>query len=135
MSPEDVIKALDLTPHPEGGHFREMWRDTPTDGSRGAGTAIYYLLRAGERSQRHRIDATEIWHHYAGDALELTIDGATVVLGHDLARGERPLQIVPPKAWQSARPLGAWTLVGCTVSPAFEFEHFELDPDDEGTAS
>lgn len=128
---EPLIAALGLEPHPEGGHFRETWRD-PGTGDRGAGTAIYYLLRAGEVSAWHRIDATEIWHHYAGAALRLTIreDGreTRVTLGPDVAAGERPQAIVPAHAWQTAESLGAWTLVGCTVSPAFEFSGFELAP-------
>ena len=93
-------------------------------------TAIYYLLRAGERSHWHRIDASEIWHWYAGDALELRIGGETVRLGGDLAAGERPQAVVPPREWQAARSFGAWTLVGCTVAPAFEFSGFELAPPD-----
>ena len=137
MDAQEIITLLELTPHPEGGAFRETWRDAPEDGSRGHGTAIYYLLGAGERSRRHRVDAAEAWHHYAGAPLELTIEpsgeaAGTVVLGTDLAAGQRPQAIVPPHAWQSARSLGAWTLVGCTVSPAFLFEHFELDPEDRG---
>ena len=135
MTPEEMIKRLELEPHPEGGAFRETWRDHTPGGTRGTGTSIYYLLRADERSRRHRIDATEIWHHYAGAPLELVVEPAeggreTVLLGPDLEAGERPQVIIPPHAWQSARSLGAWTLVGCTVSPAFEFEHFEIDPDD-----
>jgi len=126
-----VIARLGLAPHPEGGHFRETWRDRPALGGRGAGTAIYYLLRAGEVSAWHRIDATETWHFYAGAPLELRVSergGPPAVqrLGTDLARGERPQAVVPPTAWQSARSLSAWTLVGCTVSPAFEFAGFEL---------
>lgn len=119
-----------MTDHPEGGCYRETWRDVREDGTRGSGSAIYYLLRAGERSRPHRIDAAEIWHHYAGDALELVIDERPHRLGKDLAAGERPQLIVPPGAWQSARSLGDWTLVGCTVSPAFLFEHFEMAPED-----
>jgi len=137
MDATEIIRRLGLAPHPEGGAFLETWRDTPTDGGRGHGTAIYYLLKAGERSRRHRVDATEIWHHYAGDPLELTIESGSgspeaVLLGSDLAAGQRPQATVPPHAWQSARTLGAWTLVGCTVCPAFEFEGFELDPEDAG---
>ena len=135
MDPEDIINRLDLLPHPEGGAFRETWRDTPPNGERGHGTAIYYLLRAGERSRRHRIDAAELWHHYAGHPLELTIEdhddtSRVEILGPDLVAGQRPQVLVPPHAWQSARPLEGWALVGCTVSPAFEFEAFELDPED-----
>jgi hypothetical protein len=132
MDPGRVIAALGLTLHPEGGHYRETWRD-PGDGGRGSGTAIYYLLKAGELSAWHRIDATEIWHHYAGAALALTlrIGGAEtrLVLGADLAADARPQVIVPAGAWQTAISLGAWTLAGCTVSPAFEFSGFELAPE------
>jgi predicted cupin superfamily sugar epimerase len=128
-----LIAALGLRPHPEGGHYREIFRAPETAGARGAVTTIYYLLRAGERSHWHRVDATEIWHHYAGDALALGIseDGRTVTrhrLGKDIAAGEQPQLIVPAHAWQSAEPLGAYTLVGCTVAPAFRFEGFELAP-------
>lgn len=128
----DAIAALlGLEPHPEGGAYVETWRDLRPDGSRGAGTAIYFLLRRGEVSRWHRLDAAEAWHFYSGAPLELQIaDGsgpvAVVVLGTDLAAGERPQWVVPAGAWQSARTLGDWTLVGCTVSPAFVFEGFEL---------
>jgi predicted cupin superfamily sugar epimerase len=104
-------------------------------GERAAGTAIYYLLEAGQRSHWHRVDAAETWHFYAGEPLELSIsaDGRSAerfVLGTDLAGGERPQRVVPAGTWQSARPLGRWALAGCTVSPAFEFEGFELAPSD-----
>jgi predicted cupin superfamily sugar epimerase len=127
-----IIRALKLEPHPEGGHYRETWRDTMR-GGRGSGTAIYYLLARGEESRWHRIDATEIWHHYAGAPLALRIATKgrphTVRLGPAVARGERPQAIVPKDAWQSARSTGAWTLVGCTVSPAFAFSGFEIAPE------
>jgi predicted cupin superfamily sugar epimerase len=131
--PADIIQTLDLKPHPEGGHYVETWRDAPSSGGRGAGTAIYYLLRAGEVSAWHRVDATEIWHWHAGAPLILSIAerGGPVknlTLGPDLAGGERPQGIVPAFAWQMARSAGAWTLVGCTVSPAFEFGGFEMAP-------
>ena len=135
MNSEDIIRKLQLAPHPEGGHYRETWRDQREDGTRGHGTAIYFLLQAGERSRRHRVDAAEIWHHYAGAPLELMIENDRHQLGPDLSENQRPQRIVPPDAWQSARSLGDWTLVGCTVSPAFEFEHFELDPTDNGEES
>jgi predicted cupin superfamily sugar epimerase len=130
MSAEDLIERLSLAPHPEGGHFRETWRDQPSlTESRGHGTAIYYLLRQGERSHWHRVDATEIWHFYMGDPLELSIEGAEpAVLGPHIDAEQRPQLIVPAGAWQSARTLGAFTLVGCTVSPAFDFDGFELAP-------
>ena len=130
MDPDRIIRLLELAPHPEGGFYRETWRDRPPEGTRGSGTAIYYLLRAHERSRRHRIDAAEVWHHYAGAPLELVIEDVPHRLGPDVASGERPQLVVPPGAWQSARPLGGWTLVGCTVSPAFDFAHFQFDPED-----
>ncbi len=125
-SADDLIAALGLEPHPEGGWYRETWREPAT-------TAIHYLLRAGERSAWHRVDATEIWHFYAGDALELTLstDGHVVerrLLGPGIAAGQRPQIVVPAGVWQAATPLGGWTLVGCTVAPAFEFSRFELAP-------
>lgn len=127
-----VIQHLDLERHPEGGWYRETWRHQGRDGGRGAGTAIYYLLGAGEISAWHRVDATEIWHWYAGAPLRLELAVAGPVdmhrLGPDLRAGERPQIIVPEGAWQSARSLGAWSLVGCTVSPAFEFSGFEIAP-------
>ncbi len=125
-----LIAELGLERHPEGGWFRETWRDPDVDGQRGSGTAIYFLLGAGERSHWHRVDAVEIWHHYRGAPLELSIgDGTLVVLGPDVVDGHVPQAIVPAGAWQSARSLGAFTLVGCTVSPAFRFEGFELAPE------
>ena len=137
MRASEIIEALGLRRHPEGGYFKETWRDVPEGGGRGSGTAIYYLLRRGEVSKWHRVDATEIWHFYAGSPLELRIRNGGVVtkgvLGNDLARGERPQLVVPAGAWQSARsragPPGGYTLVGCTVSPAFRFEGFELAPE------
>jgi len=133
VDPDTIVTRLGLEPHPEGGWFRETWRDPDRGGERGAGTAIYYLLRAGEVSAWHRVDAVEVWHHYAGAPLELRIaaDGEPVervVLGVDLDHGA-PQVVVPAGAWQSAASLGDWTLVGCTVSPAFRFEGFELAPD------
>lgn len=135
MKAADIIRMLGLKPHPEGGHYAETWRDAPADGSRGSGTAIYYLLQVDEVSAWHRIDATEIWHWYAGAPLALTIspnghDAHAVHLGPDLASGQRPQATVPPHAWQTAESLGRWTLVGCTVSPSFRFDGFELAPRD-----
>jgi predicted cupin superfamily sugar epimerase len=128
----DIIAALGLQPHPEGGHFRETWRDSPADGGRGAGTAILFLLAAGERSHWHRVDAAEGWHWHAGAPLALRIsDGgipATYRLGPDLSSGESLFAMVPKGQWQAAESLGAWTLVACTVSPAFRFEGFEMAP-------
>jgi uncharacterized protein len=129
-----VIDALGLEPHPEGGHFREVYRHVPQDGGRGDCTSIYYLLCAGERSAWHRVtDAVEIWQFHAGDPLALSISAhgksvETHLLGDDLASGARPQAVVPAGAWQSAESRGAWTLVGCTVAPAFTFEAFEMAP-------
>ena len=131
MTADEIIARLGLQPHPEGGHYRETFRaaDTP----RGACTAIYFLLKAGERSHWHRVDADEIWHRYAGAPLELSLseDGHKLRhlrLGGDLELGELPQAVVRRGVWQAARSLGHWTLVGCTVAPAFEFEGFELAP-------
>jgi hypothetical protein len=131
----DVIRLLDLAPHPEGGHFRETFRDAATfPNGRAASTAIYFLLAKGERSRWHRVDAAEVWHWHAGAPLTLSIatetDATTVRLGADLAAGERPQAIVPARAWQQAESCGAWTLCGCTVAPGFEFVGFELAPGD-----
>src|SRR3954464_8393601 len=130
----DIIARLELRPHPEGGHYRETFRDKRADAQgRACSTAIYFLLARGERSQWHRIDAVEVWHYYAGSALSLRIanDGGvqhSVKLGADLAAGQRPQAIVPARAWQTAESNGDWTLVGCTVAPAFEFAKFEMAP-------
>ena len=129
---EAIIARLGLVPHPEGGHYRETHRDHPAGGGRGALTVIHYLLRAGERSAWHRIDATEVWHFAAGAPLTLTIADADgrrrVILGRDIQAGEAPHAIVPPFAWQTAESLGAWSLVGCVVAPAFDFAGCELAP-------
>ncbi len=130
---EAIVRALGLVPHPEGGHYREIFRDHGAGGARGAVTAIYYLLKAGERSHWHRIDAVEIWHFHAGAALSLALsaEGGTPFshkLGNDLLAGERPQIAVPARVWQSAATLGAYSLVGCTVAPAFSFAGFELAP-------
>jgi predicted cupin superfamily sugar epimerase len=130
-SAAEVIARLDLKPHPEGGHYRETFRDTRADADgRAPSTAIYFLLARGERSHWHRIDAVEVWHYYAGDALSLQIadrgNKRTIKLGPDLAAGEVPQAIVPVHAWQAAESTGDWTLVGCTVAPGFDFAKFEL---------
>ena len=126
---EDIIERLSLQPHPEGGFFRETYRHQSSDGGRGALTVIYYLLRTGERSAWHRIDAVEVWHHYAGAPLRLSLseDGVGVhsfILGSGLRFGQQPNAVVPAGVWQSAESLGGWTLVGCTVAPAFLFSGF-----------
>lgn len=133
LSAAEIIAQLDLRPHPEGGHYRETFRDSELDANgRARSTAIYFLLAHGERSHWHRVDAVETWHYYAGDALILQIaddDGTRRVwLGADLAAGEMPQAIVPAHAWQAAETTGDWTLVGCTVAPGFEFAGFELAP-------
>ena len=133
MTADEIIARLGLQRHPEGGWYVESYRHQAADGSRGACTAIYFLLAAGERSHWHRVDAVEIWHWYAGAPLALGISGDeecahTVTLGSDLAAGQLPQAVVPAGAWQAAESLGAWTLVGCTVSPAFTFAGFELAP-------
>jgi uncharacterized protein len=136
-SAADLIRLLDLKPHPEGGHFRQTFCDSRTvDGGRAASTAIYFLLARGERSHWHKVDAIEAWHYYAGAPLKLEITASAqgpverLTLGSDLAGGERPQAIVPAHAWQAAQSLGDWTLVGCTVAPGFEFKGFELAPKD-----
>lgn len=128
---EEIIRHLDLKPHPEGGFYRETWREQRADGGRASGTAIYFLLPGGVENRWHRVDAAEIWHFYAGAPLELSIelaDGSVTkrVLGTALFDGEEPQLEVPAGAWQRARSLGPWTLVGCTVSPGFLFEKFEI---------
>ena len=105
----------------------------PSAGGRAASTAIYFLLASGERSHWHRVDAAEVWHWHAGAPLALEIAPAVgarerMTLGNDLAAGERPQGVVPAHAWQAARSLGEWTLVGCTVAPGFDFAKFELAP-------
>jgi predicted cupin superfamily sugar epimerase len=132
MNLDDVIHALGMKRHPEGGFYVETYRIPSAEGDRSAGTAIYYALGAGDASHWHRVDATEIWHYYAGDPLELSLAASerdlptAHVLGPDLSNGQRPQVVVPVRHWQAARTLGAWTLVGCTVSPGFEFSGFEL---------
>ena len=133
LSAGEIVRMLDLKPHPEGGHFRETFRDAHMlEDGRAASTAIYFLLARGERSHWHRIDAAEVWHFHAGAPLALSIsDGArttTLQLGSDLAAGARPQAVVPAGQWQAAESLGDWTLVGCTVAPGFAFDHFELAP-------
>ena len=135
LSAHDIIRLLDLRPHPEGGHFRETFRDTRNIENRAASTAIYFLLARGERSHWHRVDAVEVWHYYAGAplVLELAADERGPIrrmkLGPDIAMGERPQGVVPAGTWQAAESLGDWTLVGCTVAPGFEFAGFEMAPD------
>lgn len=133
FSAAEIIRMLGLAPHPEGGHYRETFRDTRLIDGRAASTAIYYLLARGERSHWHRVDAVEIWHWHAGAALRLDIsaDGRSRMthrLGRDLVAGEAPQAVVPAGHWQAAESEGDWTLIGCTVAPGFEFSGFELAP-------
>jgi uncharacterized protein len=133
LSASDIIRLLDLKPHPEGGYFREMFRDRRhVESGRTASTAIYFLLARGQRSHWHRVDAVEVWHCYAGAplALEIAQEGRVdqLVLGSDLTSGQRPQIVVPAHAWQAVRSLGDWTLCGCTVAPGFDFAGFELAP-------
>lgn len=134
LHPDDIIAELGMKPHPEGGWYAETFRDNLEVGGRSASTAIYYLLKQGERSHWHRIDAVEIWHFYAGAPLRLRLaddDGAReIILGPGIAKGERPQGVVPRGTWQAAASLGEWTLVGCTVAPGFEFKGFDLAPAD-----
>lgn len=131
-----IIAKLGMKPHPEGGYYAETWRDAPTDGSRGAVSQIYYLLPIGEFSAWHRVtDATEIWHYYAGAPLVLTLspnghEAEAHHLGPDVLTGQKPQVVVPEGWWQTAESLGSWTLVGCTVAPAFDFSSFEMAPPD-----
>jgi predicted cupin superfamily sugar epimerase len=129
---DEIVRRLGLAPHPEGGFFRESFRDQAGTHGRAHSTAIYYLLRSGEESRWHRVDAAEVWHFYRGAPLEIAIkqsDGVKrVILGADIAAGQAPQVVVPAHAWQSARSLGAYTLVGCTVAPGFQFSGFELAP-------
>lgn len=131
----EIIRALDLAPHPEGGWYRETWRAETPDGGRPSGTAIYYLLEAEQFSHWHRVDATEIWHWHAGAPLALTMspdgcDAEARILGPALELNQQPQIIVPPHWWQTAASLGRFTLASCTVSPGFEFTGFEMAPPD-----
>lgn len=136
MDADDLIERLGMRPHPEGGHYAETWRaPLGAAGERPVGSAILYMLAAGERSHWHRVDAAEIWQYASGEPLELRIwaDGeatvTTVRLGDAARDGGTPQAVVPAGSWQAARPLGAWTLVGCIVTPAFDFAGFELAPE------
>ena len=135
LTAAEVAHRLNLAPHPEGGWYRETFRDTLPDDGRGHSSAIYYLLAAGDRSHWHRVDAAEVWHYYAGAPLQLTLsaDGRIVThhrLGGDILSDQAPQVIVPRRAWQTAASLGAWSLVGCTVAPGFLFSGFEMAPPD-----
>ncbi len=135
LTAAEVARRLDLRPHPEGGWYRETFRDAEPNDGRGHSTAIYYLLGAGDRSHWHRVDAVEVWHYYAGAPLRLSLsaDGGRAEhhrLSGAIAEGDAPQMIVPRRWWQSAVSLGAWTLTGCTVAPGFVFSGFEMAPPD-----
>ena len=129
-----IITLLRLEPHREGGFYRQTFADVADAAGRPISTLIYYLLTDGRAGSWHRVDAAEVWHYYAGSPMLLRIsrDGRTVTehrLGTDLAGGERPQVVIPPGAWQQARVLGDYGLVGCTVAPGFQFSRFEQAPD------
>ena len=133
LTADEIIAQLKLKPHPEGGYYRETFRDAPGHKGRPHSTAILFLLKAGEISRWHRVDAAELWHWYGGAALLLEVrDGASrheYRLGPNWVGGEHPQGLVPAGAWQSAYSLGSWTLLGCTVAPGFDFAGFELAPE------
>lgn len=134
MRAADVVALLGLQPHPEGGFYKETFRDPVTlPSGRAASTAIYYLLGVGEVSEWHRVDAAEVWHWHAGAPMVITMspdghDAEAHHLGPDLGLKQRPQLVVPANWWQTATSLGAWTLVGCTVAPGFDFKGFEMAP-------
>lgn len=136
LGAKEIVRMLDLRPHPEGGWYKQTFQDEPGPDGRAQSTCIYYLLEAEQMSAWHRVDAVETWHWYAGAPISITLsppDGqgaAAHVLGPDLRAGCRPQVVVPKLWWQTAVSLGAWTLVGCTVAPGFRFEGFELAPAD-----
>jgi len=134
MTADQIIKFLQLQPHPEGGWYKQTWKSEDTLSGRASGTSIYFLLKAGEISHWHKIDSVEIWHYYDGSPLILrTADESnngieTKILGPDLAKSHSPQLLVNKNLWQSAETTGDYTLVGCTVSPGFEFSKFTLAP-------
>lgn len=131
-----IIERLELAPHPEGGWYRETWRAPAAPGARAAGTAILFLLEAGQRSHWHRVDADELWLWHAGAALDLRIgseaEGAveTLPLGGDVLAGQFPQARVPAGQWQATEATRGWGLVSCVVVPGFNFAGFELAPPD-----
>ena len=135
VSPEALIGALQLQPHPEGGWYRETWRADAAPGERASATAIHFLLEAHQHSHWHRVDATELWMWHAGHPLTLSMSRddagpvSTTTLGGDILAGHAPQVLVPAGWWQAARPIGGWALVSCVVSPGFEFSGFELAPE------
>jgi len=136
LGAREIIRLMNMSPHPEGGHYVETFRAAAPEGERPASTLIHFLLQADEVSAWHRVDADEVWLWQAGGPLVLTTsppDGkgaSAVTLGPDLRAGQRLQGIVPAHHWQTAETLGAWTLVSCTVAPGFDFSGFELAPPD-----
>jgi len=136
LGAREIIRLLNMTPHPEGGHYVETWRAEAGDSGRASSTAIYYLLQADELSAWHRVDAAETWLWHGGGPLALTVsppDGkgaSAYTLGADLRAGQKPQLVVAKDHWQTAETLGAWTLVSCVVAPGFSFDGFELAPPD-----
>ena len=133
QSVEEIIALLELERHPEGGWYRQTFEDTPQAGERAQSTAIYYLLEGHDLSSWHRVDAAEVWHWYAGAPLKLRLshEGKSIdeyTMGPKLIVGPRPQVVVPRHCWQTARSIGDWTLVGCTVAPGFRFSGFEMAP-------
>ena len=131
---KEIIETLNMEPHPEGGWYTRTWRSTQTSDGRRIGSAIYYLLEEDQTSRWHRIDADEIWHFYTGSAVTLSVsnfgDGVEAqVLGPDVLRGERPQILVPSSSWHTATPINGWSLIGCTVVPAFQFGGMEIASD------
>ncbi len=130
MTADDIISGLDLAPHPEGGYYRQTW--VADNEGRPTGTAIYFLLKDGENSHWHTVDATEIWFYHAGAPLILSVSktdkgpAQDILIGPDHAADQQPQAIVPTRYWQAARTTGEWTLVSCTVSPGFDFSGFHL---------
>lgn len=141
----ELIRILDLQPHPEGGFYRETWRSPARVHSAGrpersALTTIYFLLAEGSFSAWHRVLSDEAWHLYEGGPLELLLappDPGTIhrhTLGQ-ISAHEQPVLTVPAGWWQAARPLGPYALCGCTVAPGFEFEDFTFLRDDPAKRS
>lgn len=133
LSAGEVIALLGLEPHIEGGFYRQTFADLPDASGRPISTLIYYMLTNNQTGAWHRVDSAEVWHWYGGAPMLLSIsrDGRTITdhrLGMDLSGGQRPQAVVPPQAWQRARAEGAWSLIGCTVAPGFQFSKFEQAP-------
>ena len=135
MTAEELIEALELAPHPEGGWYRETWRAPAPDGERSAASAVLYVIQPGERSHWNRVDAHEMWLWHAGDAVDISLaesdSGPTrkVRLGGRVTDGEQPQLIIPAGQWQAAEPTSGeagYALISCIVAPAFEFSGFEL---------